>query len=92
MKPSCAPDTRPAWLSLPAKGAILAGKQPLGGILIENEVVHSSKPSNYFIVRSDPIINSALHLSEPSFLYGRRNTLYTEDNSTLAEIVEILPP
>jgi len=70
---------------------VLAGKRPLGGVLIENSVPHSSRPSAYFSVIGDDLINRALGVSKPCTLYGRCNTLTADDGRVIAEVVEILP-
>ena len=71
---------------------VLAGQRPLGGVLIENSVPHTSRPSAYFSVTGDDLINRALGVSKPCRLYGRCNTLTGEDGRVIAEVVEILPP
>lgn len=71
---------------------VLAGQRPLGGVLIENSVPHSSRPSAYFSVTGDDLINRALGVSKPCRLYGRCNTLTADDGRVIAEVVEILPP
>jgi hypothetical protein len=71
---------------------VLAGQRPLGGVLIENSVPHRSQPRAYFSVVGDDLINRALGVSKPCVLYGRCNTLITNDGIPIAEVVEILPP
>jgi chorismate-pyruvate lyase len=71
---------------------VLAGQRPLGGVLIENSVPHSSRPSAYFSVVGDDLINRALGVTAPTTLYGRCNTLTADDGRVIAEVVEILPP
>lgn len=71
---------------------ILEERRPLGHILQEYAVKHSSRPKAFLRVASDRIINEALHLTGAHILYGRRNTLSDPEGRPLAEIVEILPP
>lgn len=71
---------------------VLAGQRPLGGVLIENSVPHTSRPSAYFHVVGDTLINRALGIAEPCRLFGRCNTLTGNDGRIIAEVVEILPP
>ena len=71
---------------------ILEERRPLGHILQECAMKHSSRPSTFLRVASDTLINEALHLTGAHILYGRRNTLFDPENRPLAEIVEILPP
>ncbi|HMJ88890.1 MAG TPA: hypothetical protein VK530_03695 [Candidatus Acidoferrum sp.] len=74
-----------------ARPRILEEQQPLGGILREYKIPHSSRPKAFLRVRSDDFINRSLHLRGKHVLYGRRNTLFDPQQRPLAEIVEILP-
>ena len=78
---------------LPEKGAkkVLGESEPFGGILQECKVPHSSKPSAYFEVNAGEFIAEQLNVPVGSLLFGRRNTLYSENMEPLAEVVEILP-
>jgi hypothetical protein len=71
---------------------VLAGFRPLGGVLIENSVKHTSHPSAYFAITGDDLINNALGVTKPCTLYGRCNTLIAESGQPIAEVVEVLPP
>lgn len=71
---------------------ILEELRPLGHILREDCVGHTSRPKAFLRVASDRFINDALQLTGAQVLYGRRNTLYNPEERPLAEIVEILPP
>ncbi len=75
-----------------AQQHILEGRRPLGTILNEDGIAHSSRPVAFLRVRSDELINQTLGLTTSQTLYGRRNVLYNENNEPLAEVVEILPP
>ena len=75
-----------------AKRQILEEQRPLGHILQECGVKHSSRPKAFLRLASDHFINDALQLTGANVLYGRRNTLYDPLDRPLAEIVEILPP
>jgi hypothetical protein len=75
-----------------AKADILAERLPLGHILTERAVTHTSRPKGFLRVQSDAFINSALGLTGAHTLYGRRNTHWDPQQRPLAEIVEILPP
>ena len=77
---------------LQARELILEDKRPLGAILFDQGVDHSSRPNAFFRIRSDALINSVLDLTESNPLYGRRNVLSNSSQGTLAEIIEILPP
>ena len=71
---------------------ILEERLPLGHILDELNIEHTSRPKAFFRVDSDEFINRALGLKQGGVLYGRRNTLLDPQQRSLAEIVEILPP
>ncbi len=71
---------------------ILEERRPLGHIMQECGVGHSSRPKAFLRLASDKFINQALQLSGAHVLYGRRNTLFDPQERPLAEIVEILPP
>ncbi len=65
---------------------------PLGHILAECNIPHTSRPSGFLRLASDKLINEVLGLTGANVLYGRRNTLFDPQQRPLAEIVEILPP
>ena len=75
-----------------AREDILAERLPLGTILAKYKIPHTSRPKAFLRLRSDAFINRALRLEGTQTLYGRRNTISTRDDHTLAEIVEVLPP
>ncbi len=75
-----------------AQKEILQEKRPLGHILHEHRIAHSSRPQSFLTITSDDFINRALKLNGKQSLYGRRNTLVDPWDRPLAEIVEILPP
>ena len=71
---------------------ILDERVPLGHLLRQHSVSHSSKPKAYLRLQADALMMSALNFSGPQVLYGRRNTLSDSVGRPLAEVVEILPP
>lgn len=76
-----------------ARTEILEETRPLGHILQEHRIPHSSRPHSFLAITSDGFINRALALPDGAHaLYGRRNTLVDPWDRPLAEIVEILPP
>ena len=81
-----------ALVSSPARRLILEEQEPLGTILNEFKIPHSSRPKAFVRIQADPFIKGALQLSGEQVLYGRRNTLFDAQQRVLAEIVEILPP
>jgi chorismate-pyruvate lyase len=79
--------------ALPAdiRQPVLAGKRPLGGLLIERRVLHHSRPSVYFAVIGNEAINRPLQQQGAGELFGRCNTLIADDGRPIADVVEILP-
>src|SRR5258707_12875978 len=75
-----------------ARGIVLQGHVPLGTILAEYEIEHSSSPQAYILVEPDAYIQNALDMDQPCSLYGRRNWLLTPNGQILADILELLPP
>ena len=80
------------YLSPEARDLVLERRQPLGTILRTQGVEHFSRPSAFFQVRSDALINGALQLAGACVLFGRRNIITDGAQRTLAQVVEILPP
>jgi len=75
-----------------ARRHILEEKEPLGTILGQDHIVHSSRPKAYLRLKPDAFMREALGLEAGNLvLYGRRNTLFDHQQRSLAEIVEILP-
>lgn len=75
-----------------ARQLILEEQCPLGTILAQHRVEHTSRPLAFFQVTSDGFISGALGLGGPCLLYGRRNAHRNARGEVLADIVEILPP
>jgi chorismate-pyruvate lyase len=75
-----------------ARTQVLARKRPLGTVLRMQGIPHAGCPDAYFQVTADAVIDSALHLTGPNLLYGRRNIIVDADQRILAQVVEILPP
>jgi chorismate-pyruvate lyase len=74
-----------------ARAEILREELPLGRILREHAIAHSSRPRAFLRLASDRLINSALDLTGAQVLYGRCNSLLDPRGRSLAEVVEILP-
>lgn len=75
-----------------ARRSILQEDLPLGTLLAQFKVKHSSRPKAYLKIDADDYICHSLSLKPGQTLYGRRNTLFDPRQRPLAEIVEILPP
>ena len=75
-----------------ARKEILEECRPLGTLLADYTITHTSRPKAYLRIHSDDFINASLKLDRSQWLFGRRNTLWNPEQRPLAEIVEILPP
>ncbi len=75
-----------------ARQLILEERVPLGTVLRECEIAHTTHAKAFFRVAPDELISSVLNLSAPTPLYGRRATIFDTQKRPLSEIVEILPP
>jgi len=73
------------------RGAVLAGERPLGAILEEHEVEHSSHPRAYFEITIDERLAELLDAVPGSVHFGRCNELRDGQGIVFADIVEILP-
>lgn len=71
---------------------ILADDVPLGRILRDFQLPHTTVARAFLRVQSDEIINDAFELSAPTTLYGRKAVISDLQGRPLSEIVEILPP
>lgn len=74
-----------------SREAILEARKPLGTLMKEHNIPHTSRPAGFFKIISDALISQRLEVTGNSVLYGRRNALITPGGNALAEIVEILP-
>ena len=71
---------------------ILAGREPLGGLLNRHQVRYRSEPRAFLRLAPETEMN-ALFYTEPNHeLFGRSNTLLGEHGEILARIVEVLRP
>ena len=81
-------------LLFPAKArqSILEERVPLGRILRDCEIGHTTIAKAFFRIIPDDLICDALALKKSMALYGRRANILDMQKRPLAEIVEILPP
>lgn len=70
---------------------VVAGAEPLGGILEACRFPFQSRPRGFFRFDADPFIGVLLAQPIRHRLFGRCNVLATAEGETFAEIVEILP-
>jgi chorismate-pyruvate lyase len=75
-----------------ARQMILEEKIPLGRILKDCEIEHTTRAKAYFRVVSDELISRVLRVPLGMTLYGRKATILDPQQRPLSEIVEILPP
>jgi len=74
-----------------ARWMILQEKVPLGRILKDHRIKHSTRVLGFFRVEPDELIANALELPAPVSLYGRQAVLCDPENRPLSQVVEILP-
>ncbi len=73
------------------KELILAERIPLGHLLHEYRVPHTSRPTAYLRLQTDSFMAQALGIEEGEVVYGRKNTLWSPSHQAISEIVELLP-
>jgi chorismate-pyruvate lyase len=73
------------------RALIVEAYRPLGTILHDYGIRHSSRPTCFFRVVPDKTICEAFGMAAAPTLYGRHNVIYDASERTLAEVVEILP-
>ena len=71
--------------------AIVAGGQPLGGLLNSTGMVYGSEPIGFFGIRGAEMGEIYPETPGGEILYGRYNQLIDVNGIVLARIVEILP-
>jgi chorismate-pyruvate lyase len=75
-----------------ARQLILEERVPLGRILKECDIGHTTTAKAFFRVSPDELISSVLQLKSQVPLFGRKATILDPQKRPLSEIVEILPP
>jgi chorismate-pyruvate lyase len=75
-----------------ARQLILEEHVPLGRILKDCEIGHTTHTKAFFRVQPDELIAEVLGMKNRMALYGRRATILDLQKRPLSEIVEILPP
>jgi chorismate-pyruvate lyase len=73
------------------RAEILAGRTPLGRILIEHNVLRSIEPTSFLRVVPGPPMMEWFGLQEPRPTYGRQALIHC-DNKPAIELVEIVAP
>lgn len=73
------------------KTMIRDGTAPLGAILENEGIPHSSAPTGYFALEADAHMAGLLGTRPGTQLFGRCNVLSHADGTAFADIVEVLP-
>ncbi|HSU55120.1 MAG TPA: hypothetical protein VLT36_13770 [Candidatus Dormibacteraeota bacterium] len=81
-----------ALFSPKARQLILEERLPLGRILKDCQIGHSTVAKAFFRVTPDALMREVLDFYGNEPLYGRRATIFDPQKRPLSEIVEILPP
>jgi hypothetical protein len=79
-------------LSEAARAEVLEAKLPLGAILARHRLNYRHCPGGFFRIHTNHLIEQALKISWPQWLYGRCNCMSDEVGRVVAEVIEILPP
>ncbi len=74
-----------------ARQLILEEHWPLGRILKDCDIGHSTIAKAFFRITSDELIGSVLGLTGRPMLYGRKATILDPQKRPLSEVVEVLP-
>jgi chorismate-pyruvate lyase len=74
-----------------ARQLILEERAPLGRILRDCEIGHTTVAKAFFRVTPDDLICGVFGMKKPAPLFGRRATILDLQKRPLSEIVEILP-
>ncbi len=80
-----------AALSDPVREEIVAGRTPLGRVLIQHNVLRSIQPVGYFRILPSRKLCDWFGLREPVATYGRLGIIFTGDRPSI-EVLEILAP
>ena len=78
-------------LSEHVRREIVAGRTPLGRVLIQNDVLRSIHPVEFFRVTPDAKLCDWFGSSEPQVTYGRLGVIFTGDRPAI-RVLEILAP
>ena len=79
-------------MSLTVQEDVLAGRVPVGRILLRHQVPHLGCPRHFFTVPADLRLSQILACPEGKQLCGRCNVLRQSYGKVLAEVVEVLSP
>lgn len=80
-----------AVLAPAVRDEIVAGRTPLGRVLIQNNVLRSIQPSAFVRVTPGPELCQSFGMASPEICYGRSGTI-TAGETPAIEVLEILAP
>ena len=75
-----------------ARTQILEEHMPLGRILRDHGIAHSTRALHFLRIEPDELICRSLRLAAPVTLYGRQAVICNSEKQPLSRVVEILPP
>ncbi len=73
------------------RAAIVAGRTPLGRVLIQHNVLRRIELTSYLRVTPSPAMMGWFHLDQPTPLYGRLGYIHC-DRKPAVELLEIVAP
>ncbi len=79
------------FCSEPVREAIVAGRTPLGRILIQHNVLRVVQPTAFLRVAAGPAVARWFGLKEPRPTYGRLAVIYCDGKEAI-EVLEIVAP
>ena len=79
------------YCSQPVREAIVAGRTPLGRILIQNNVLRVVEPTAFLRVQAGSAVAKWFGLSRPQLTYGRL-AVSNRDGKEAIEVLEIVAP
>jgi chorismate-pyruvate lyase len=82
---------RLSFCSSAVREAILAGKTPLGRVLIEHDVMRRIEPTAFLRVEPGPTLTEWFGLSAPEETFGRLAIIHCEGQPAI-ELLEIVAP
>jgi chorismate-pyruvate lyase len=74
-----------------ARAQILEEHMPLGRILRDHGITHSTRALYFLRIEPDELICRSLRLVAPVPLYGRQAVIFNLEKQALSRVVEILP-
>lgn len=79
------------YCSLAVREAIVAGRTPLGRILIQHNVLRVVEPTGFLRVHAGPAVAKWFDVKEPRTTYGRLAVIHCDGKEAI-EVLEIVAP